>query len=63
MDGSILEAEFSRQVEAMVGVLVLKPLEDITGGSGLETESSRQVEDTERENLMLVLDDDHLGGP
>jgi hypothetical protein len=31
MDGSILEAEFSRQVEAMVGVLVLKPLEDITG--------------------------------
>jgi hypothetical protein len=46
-----------------MGVLVPKPLEDITGGSGLETESSRQVEDTERENLMLVLDDDHLGGP
>ncbi len=30
MDGSILEAESSRQVEAM-GVLVLKPLKDIMG--------------------------------
>jgi hypothetical protein len=44
MDGSILEAESSRQLEDM-GVLVLKPLEDITGGSELEAESSRQLED------------------
>ncbi len=40
MEGSILEAESSREVEDM-GVLVLGPLEDITVGSGLEAESSK----------------------